>query len=107
MDNMIWYCVKAMLLPFWVPIKNVAPVTTFNWAKAIQAVQDKEGHTPFAGDVMAEQTHRVQIQAHHMAQEHARTQERLAKKEAAQALRDEECRRQAQRDKEAIGQFEL
>jgi hypothetical protein len=107
MDAMIWHCVQAMLVPLWVPVKDTAPVTSFNWAASIKAVQAKEARPSFNADVMNEQARRVQAQAYRMALEHRRTQECLAKKEAARQQRDEERRRQAQHDTDAIGEFEL
>lgn len=103
LDNMVWYCVKAMLTPIWDNVKDTAPVTAFNWGPTLQALQEKEGRLPVA---TADVHDLVKAQAMRMALEH-RIQQRLAKEEKERAARALERERQAQADAEATGEFTL
>ncbi len=99
MEDMVWYCVAAMLTPLVPPDIKAAPVTSFDWGPAFKAIKELEGHRAFTGDLVMAQALRMR--------DAERANARLAMREKERQRRDEEVRRQAQQDADQMGEFSL
>ena len=95
MEDMIWYCVAAMLTPLVPPPDKTAPVTSFDWGPAFKALHERDDT-------------RDQAMAQALRMRDAeRANARLAMREKERQRRDEEMRSQAQQDADQMGEFSL
>ena len=99
MEDMIWYCVAAMLTPLVPPPDKTAPVTSFAWGPAFKAFHEREGHRDDTRDQAMAQALRMR--------DAERANARLAMREKERQRRDEEMRSQAQQDADQMGEFSL
>lgn len=123
--DLVWRYVLAMVVPLWTPVANTAPVTAFNYDAAFKALEARHG-SPIAPpsnahDLVVLQARRMAEDAHRqataekrraeeaegLALEDQRAKARLAAKEEAQRMREQERVRQAQKEAEDIGDFGL
>lgn len=105
-DELLWHCVLAMVVPLWTPVANTAPVTSFNFDEAFKALRALQGRSMAKSEVESGRT-LVEIQAQRMALEDRRTKARLAAAEKERQERDQARERQAQKDLDSIGDFSL
>lgn len=99
MEDMVWFCVVAMLTPLVPPPDKTAPVTSFDWGPAFKALHEREGHRDDTRDQVAAQALRMR--------DAERANARLATREKERQRRDEEMSRQAQKDADHMGEFSL